>query len=146
MIYYIFTLPILSLIQFNSSEERIINYRGDDYKTTIDVESRFIGIYKGRKTGYLELKKDGTGTYKYDLFGYAPSTCKRQAITIEWGFVLDNKGEIQKRKREYGFSYTILLKSTSETTFQGCRTPVMMDYILDKNGVLNISSSDDWKR
>ncbi len=146
MIYYIFILPILSLIQFNSSEERIINYRGDDYNTTISVDSKFIGIYKGRKTGYLELKKDGTGTYKYDLFGYAPSTCKRQAITIEWGFVLDDKGEIQKRKREYGFSYTILLKSTSETTFQGCRTPVMMDYILDKNGVLNVSSSDDWKR
>ena len=137
---------IFSVFRLQTMDDRIISYRGDDYNTTISVDSKFIGIYKGRKTGYLELKKDGTGTYKYDLFGYAPSTCKRQAITIEWGFVLDDKGEIQKRKREYGFSYTILLKSTSETTFQGCRTPVMMDYILDKNGVLNVSSSDDWKR
>ncbi len=143
---YSLIFSTLLFLQFNSTEERIINYRGDDYKTTINVPTKFIGTYKGRKTGYLELKKDGTGTYKYDIFGYAPSTCKRQAITIEWGFVLDDKGEIQKRKREYGFSYTILLKSTSETSFQGCRTPVMMDYILDKNGVLNVSSSDDWKK
>ena len=141
-------LSTFSLFQslFQPNEIKIINYRGDDYKTIIDVNERFIGTYKGNKTGYLELKKDGTGTYKYDNFGYAPSTCKRQAITIEWGFVLDEKGQIQTRKRAYGLSYTILLKSTSETSFQGCRTPVMMDYILDKNGILNVSSSDDWKK
>lgn len=143
---FILIFPILSIFPANPAEVRVITYRGEEYKTTIQVEERFIGTYKGRKSGYLELRRDGTGTYKYDIFGYAPSTCKRQAITIEWGFVLDDKGEVQKRKRDYGFSYTILLKSISETSFQGCRTPVMMDYILDKKGVLNVSSSDDWKK
>ncbi len=143
---YSLILTFLTFTQSTSYQEQIINYRGDDYKTTINVATRFIGTYKGKKSGFLELRKDGTGTYKYDIFGYAPSTCKRQSISIEWGFVLNDKGEIQKRKRDYGFSYTILLKSTSETSFQGCRTPVMMDYILDKKGVLNVSSSDDWKK
>ncbi len=143
---YLTLFYIYSAFQLQANNERIISYRGDDYKTTIDVDTRFIGTYKGKKTGYLELKKDGTGIYKYDIFGYAPASCKRQTITIEWGFLLDDKGKIQKRKRDYGFSYTILLKSTSETSFQGCRTPVMMDFILDKNGVLNVSSSDDWKK
>ena len=127
-------------------DSRIISYRGDDYTTTVDVESRFIGTYRGRKVGYLKLNKDGTGIYKYDMFGLAPASCKRTPITFEWGFLTDSTNAVIKRKRSYGYSYPILLKSTSETTFQGCRTPVMMDYILDKNGVLNVSSSDDWKK
>lgn len=144
MLYII--LPFLSLFQSYITDERIINYRGEDYKTTISVEDRFIGTYKGRKSGYLVLNNDGTGTYKYDIFGLAPASCKRGTITLEWGFVVDKNGGPLKRKRDYGYSYPILLKSISETTFQGCRTPVMMDYILDKKGVLNVSSSDDWKK
>lgn len=143
---HILFIPILSLFQIQNSDERIINYRGEDYNTTISVEDRFIGTYKGRKSGFLVLNKDGTGSYKYDIFGLAPASCKRGTIVIEWGFLIDNNGEPVKRKRDYGYSYPILLKSTSETTFQGCRTPVMMDYILDKKGVLNVSSSDDWKK
>ncbi len=141
-----FILPILSILHFNSTENRIINYRGDDYNTTIAVDAKFIGTYKGRKTGYLELKRDGTGIYKYDVFGFAPASCKRQAITVEWGFLLDSLDQVVKRKRDYGYSYPILLQSTSATSFQGCRTPVIMDYILDKNGVLMVSGSDDWKK
>ncbi len=127
-----------------TNSTRIINYRGQNYTTTIAVDNKFIGTYKGRKTGYLQLNKDGTGVYKYDIFGLAPASCKRTPITFEWGFLVNDKGQQVKRKRDYGYSYPILLKATSETTFQGCRTPVMMDYILDKNGVLNVSSSDDW--
>ncbi len=148
---YILILSFLSFLQPTiiysaNSDNKTITYRGDDYNTTIAIDTRFIGTYKGRETGYLELKKDGTGTYKYDIFGFAPSSCKRQAITIEWGFLVDSLNQVVKRKRGYGYSYPILLKSTSKTTFQGCRTPVMMDYILDKNGVLMVSSSDDWKK
>ena len=143
---YLIILPLISLIQNQGLEERIISYRGDNYNTTISVENRFIGTYKGRKSGYLMLKADGTGTYKYDVFGMAPASCKRSPITFEWGFLVDSTNAVIKRIRSYGLSYPILLKSTSETTFQGCRTPVMMDYILDKKGVLNVSSSDDWKK
>jgi len=143
---YILILPILSFLQLQTTEERIIMYRGDEYQTTINIDANFIGIYKGRKTGYLQLNADGTGTYKYDVFGLAPSSCKNTPITFEWGFLLNEKGEVLKRKRDYGYSYPILLNATSETTFQGCRTPVMMDYILDKKGILNVSSSDDWKK
>jgi hypothetical protein len=143
---YVLIVPILSLFQLQNSDDRIINYRGEDYNTTILVEDRFIGTYKGRKSGYLILNQDGTGTYKYDMFGLAPSSCKRQPISFEWGFLVDSTNTVITRKRSYGLSYPILLKSTSVTTFQGCRTEVMMDYILDKKGVLNVSSSDDWKK
>lgn len=144
MLYII--LPFLSLFQLQMNDERIITYRGDEYQTTIDVAYNFLGTYKGRKSGYLVLNKDGTGIYKYDMFGLAPASCKRAPITLEWGFLLDSLDNIVKRKRDYGYSYPILLKSTSKTSFQGCRTPVMMDYILDKKGVLNVSSSNDWKK
>ncbi len=143
--YYII-LPFLLIFQTPHASNRIITYRGDDYNTTIAVESRFIGIYKGRKSGYLQLNKDGTGSYRYDMFGMAAASCKRTPITFDWGFLVDSTNTVIKRKRSYGLSYPILLKSTSKTTFQGCRTPVMMDYILDKGGVLNVSSSDDWKK
>lgn len=141
-------LLVLFLLLFPSqnTKERIIVYNGEEYKTTIDVETRFVGTYKGRKTGYLQLNPDGTGVYKYDIFGPAPSSCKRIAITLKWGFVLDENGKMVKRKRNYGYSYPILLESTSETSFQGCHTPVMMDYILDRGGTLHVSSSDDWKK
>ena len=141
-------LLIHTLLLFHSqnTDERIITYRGDDYKTTISVDNSFIGTYNGKKSGYLTLNSDGTGTYKYDVFGLAPTSCKRMAITLEWGFLVDSTKQIIKRKRAYGYSYPILFKSTSETTFQGCTSPVMMDYILDKEGVLNVSSSDDWKK
>jgi hypothetical protein len=144
---YTLLIPIFSFFQFqNTTDNRIIIYRGEEYKTTISVAQNFIGTYKGRKAGYLELKSDGTGTYKYDIFGLAPASCKRTPITFEWGFLLDENNQIVKRKRDYGYSYPILFKSTSKTTFQGCRTDVMMDYIMDKKGVLNVSSSDDWKK
>lgn len=143
---YLILFPLLSLLPLKPIEGRIINYRGEEYNTTINVTKNFIGTYKGRKSGYLVLNEDGTGTYKYDIFGLAPASCKRIPITLEWGFLVDSTNTVIKRKRSYGLSYPILLKSTSETTFQGCRTPVMMDYILDKKGVLNVSSSDDWKK
>ncbi|MCB0495819.1 MAG: hypothetical protein KDC79_06765 [Cyclobacteriaceae bacterium] len=145
MISHVILYFFLLLVPQNSGE-RIIVYNGEEYKTTIDVEPRFLGTYKGRKTGYLELNDDGTGIYKYDIFGPAPATCKRGSITFKWGFVLDENGEIVKRKRNYGFSYPVLLESTSETSFQGCHTPVMMDYILDRGETLNVSSSDDWQK
>ena len=145
---YILIITFFSFSQssFQNAEIRTINYRGDEYKTTIKIADKFIGTYKGRKSGYLVLNKDGTGAYKYDMFGMAPASCKRIPITFEWGFLVDSTNSVIKRKRSYGLSYPVLLKSTSETTFQGCRTPVMMDYILDKKGVLNVSSSDDWKK
>ena len=143
---FILLLPILSFFQIQNTNDRIITYRGEEYNTTTTVNERFIGTYKGRKSGYLKLNKDGTGTYKYDMFGMALASCKRIPIRFEWGFLIDSTNQVVKRKRDYGYSYPILLKSTSETCFQGCRTPVMMDFILDKKGVLNVSSSDDWKK
>lgn len=139
-------LYLLLILIPQNSKERIIVYNGEEYKTTIDVGTRFLGTYKGRKTGYLQLNVDGTGIYKYDIFGPAPASCKREPITFKWGFVLDEHGKIVSRKRNYGSSYPILLESTSETSFQGCHTPVMMDYILDRGETLNVSSSDDWAK
>ncbi|MEO1049539.1 MAG: hypothetical protein AAFX87_02900 [Bacteroidota bacterium] len=126
---------------------RIINYNGKDVRTTYSVDSAFLGTYKGRKSGYLKLNEDGTGEYRYDIFGPAPVDCLKQSITIEWGFLLDENNKVVKFKRGYGFSYPILYKSTGSTKFQGCREEVMLDFILETDkGALKISSSDDWKK
>lgn len=137
---------LIVFLSFGSNDKtRTITYNGKEVKTTYAVEDKFIGIYKGRKDGYLQLNADGTGTYNYDVFGFAPASCKKGPIAVEWGFLLDEKNQIVSFPREYGKSYPILLKSTSETQFQGCRTQVMLDFIMEyKNGELGISSSDDW--
>ena len=138
-------LLFLSMAFFYSDKVRMIEYNGKEVKTTFDVDGKFIGTYEGRKTGSLVLNEDGTGQYTYDVFGFAPASCKKGAIELHWGFILEEHGEVVSFKREYGLSYPILLKSTGETQFQGCRTQVMLDFIMEyKDGKLGISSSDDW--
>lgn len=149
MIAIFFTLLSVFSLTGNTTEgekDRIIVYNGTEIKTTFAVPAEFIGIYEGRKTGFLELNSDGTGVYKYDIFGMAPPSCERKPIDLRWGFILNKEGEIIKNKRDYGFSYPILLESTGSNSFQGCRTPVMKDFILQRGKVLHVSSSDDWKK
>ncbi len=129
-----------------NDKERILIYREQAYHTTFAVPASFIGTYKGRKSGYLQLNADGTGTYKYDIFGYAPASCERQPVAFIWGFILDKEGKITRKTRDYGYSYPVLLQSTGRTGFQGCRTKVMQDFILDKGATLHVSSSDDWQK
>ncbi len=125
-------------------EIREMQYEGKTYETTYNIE-QFNGRYSGSKSGYLQLNEDGTGVYVYDVFGVAPSDCKRGPIELEYGFPVDEKNEPVKMEREYGYSYPIILKSTGETSFQGCRTEVMLDFILEKkDGNLHVSSSDNW--
>ena len=138
-------ISILSLFLALNDDVREMEYNGSTVTTTYGVDAKFYGTYKGRKSGFLTLKNDGTGTYAYDVFGFAPATCKKQPITIEWGFLLDENNKVVSFSREYGQSYPILLKSTGETKFQGCQKEVMLDFIMVyKNGQLGVSSSDDW--
>ena len=137
---------LLPLLFSNVDDERTIEYQGDMYETTFDVPDKFIGTYQGEKSGYVTFSADGTGEYKYDIFGYAPASCERNTITFEWGFILDDKGAITKNSRGYGSSYPLLLRSTGDTSFQGCRSQVMLDYILEKEDGLHVSSSDDWRK
>ncbi len=91
------------------------------------------------------LNEDGSGLYKYDIFGFAPKSCKNQPIQIEWGFLLNKEGGMVKLDREYGYSYPVLLRSVGTTSFQGCREPVLLDFLLEyKDGSLGVSSSDNW--
>jgi hypothetical protein len=136
---------ILLVLLFSSEKTRYFQYNGSKVNTTFDVDAKFYGTYKGRKTGYLTLNNDGTGIYNYDVFGFAPVSCKKGAIDIEWGFLLKDDGSIVTFNREYGKSHPILLKSTSETKFQGCKTEILLDFIMEyKDGKLGVSSSDDW--
>ena len=142
---------LISLLLFFQTDEdpqfRIIRYNGSDVKTTWKVDDRFYGKYEGSKSGFLELKKDGSGGYKYDVFGFAKPGCKKGVIEMEWGFLVDGDGDLVKFEREYGYSYPILLRSKSEDrSFKGCREQVMLDFIFDKSGVLGVSSSDDWEK
>lgn len=126
---------------------RYITYRNQEVKTTFDTSAKFIGEYKGKKSGYLILNEDGSGIYNYDIFGFAPESCKKQPITVEWGFMLDENDKILKFEREYGYSYPVLLKSTGTISFKGCRDQVLLDFIMEyKDGSLGVSSSDDWKK
>lgn len=124
---------------------RTIYYNGQSVKTTFAVPEQFYGTYAGAKSGYLTLNADGTGMYSYDVFGFAASDCKKDIIKLEWGFLLNEKNEIVSFEREYGLSYPVLMQSTSATSFQGCRKPVMLDFIMVyKDGKIGVSSSDDW--
>lgn len=145
-VLFSFFLGVLPLIPKQEAKERIIIYNDTKYQTTFDVSAEFYGEYKGRKTGHLILRKDGTGEYKYDIFGLAPTSCKRGPIQFIWGFIVNEKGDIVRNERAYGFSYPVLLKSSGENSFQGCRTEVMMDFILRKGEKLQVSSSDDWEK
>lgn len=134
-------------LSVNGENTKVIRYNGSDVKTTHEVPDQFYGLYKGRKTGYLNLNNDGTGKYNYDVFGFAPKTCKKDIIDMEWGFLLDDKNNIVSFKREYGESFPILMQSTGSTKFQGCRTEVLLDFIMVyKDGKIGVSSSDNWVR
>jgi len=129
-----------------SDHIRTMDYEGKSYRTRFNVES-FNGTYKGNKDGYLRLNADGTGTYAYDIFGLAPADCKKGPIQFNYGFLIDDKDSLVRMERDYGYSYPILLQSTGETSFQGCRTPVLLDFLMVyKDGSIGVSSSDDWVR
>ena len=135
------------LLAFINLEIRVIEYNGQEVRTTFTTPSKFYGLYKGRKEGFLTLNSDGTGQYQYDVFGFAPKDCKADIIDIEWGFIVDENDSVVSFSREYGRSYPLLMKSTGTTQFQGCRTAVMLDFIMEyKDGSLGVSSSDDWKK
>ena len=127
-------------------KDRVIIYNEAEHKTTFAVPEEFIGTYEGRKAGFLKLNADGTGEYKYDVFGFAPPSCERKPITLIWGFILDKEGNLVKNKRDYGFSYPILLESTGTNSFQGCRRLVLKEFILIRGKTLHVSSSDDWTK
>ncbi|MEM1002295.1 MAG: hypothetical protein AAF149_01335 [Bacteroidota bacterium] len=132
---------------FATNDVRNILYNGKQVRTTFTAKDKFYGIYSGKKKGYLKLNKDGTGEYKYDVFGFASEDCKADVIAIEWGFIVNESDEIVSFIREYGQSYPVLLSSTSNTKFQGCRREVILDFIMEySDGSLGVSSSDDWKK
>ena len=123
---------------------RMMDYNGKSYRTTYNL-AQFNGVYKGSKDGYLELKADGTGTYVYDIFGMAQPDCAKEPIQFQYGFLLDEKDSVVRMKREYGYSYPFLMGASGNTSFQGCRTLVMLDFLLVyEDGTIGVSSSDDW--
>ena len=144
--YILYSLALL--LQDNPDRKiRHFTYNGSEVKTTFSIDSQFYGNYSGSNKGYLLLKEDGTGEYLYDNFGFAPADCPKDTIKMEWGFILDDNDEIVKFKREYGFSYPVLYRSTNKSSWQGCSKKVFLDYILAyRNGQLTVSSSDDWVR
>ena len=131
----------------NSDEIRMLTLNEKEVKTTFKVDKKFYGLYKGRKSGYLKLNEDGTGSYLYDYQAFLPDNCEEGEIPFEWGFVIDEKGEVVKFERSYGYSYPIIYSCSGINSFQGCRVTSMVDYILVyKNGNITVSSSDDWKK
>jgi len=126
---------------------RVFEIEGEQIRVTYDVDEMFFGLYEGRKSGYLSLNKDGTGEYKYDIFGISRSDCKEDVILFEWGVPVDRNNEKVKFKKPYGYSYPVIFKCIGETCFQGCSKQYIIEFILDKNdGKLHVSSSDDWQK
>jgi hypothetical protein len=138
-------LLLFAVIFLSDDSFRLIEYNGSSVKTIFEVDEKFYGIYKGRKKGYLQLNQDGSGVYNYDVYGFAPVSCEKKPIQLEWGFLVKDEDHIVSFKREYGQSYPILLKSVSDIKFQGCQTEVLLDFIMEyKDGKMGVSSSDDW--
>ncbi len=125
---------------------RDLTHNGAKVRTTYNVEHKFYGKYVGSKSGFLLLKDDGSGSYRYDYPGISPD-CPGAQIEFSWGFIVDEGGEVVKFKRSYGYSYPIIYNCTSKNTFQGCTKPTMVDYILVyDDGTITVSSSDDWEK
>jgi hypothetical protein len=148
---------LILIIEFGSfpgyidtrDKEKIRDFwiNGEKIRVTNEADEMFLGKYKGAKSGYLSLREDGTGEYKYDIFVVAGNECKEGIIQIEWGFPLDKDNKKVKFKKPYGYSYPIIFKCTGDVCFQGCSKEYIIDFILDKNdGKLHVSSSDDWKK
>ena len=151
IIYVILIVEFVGFLHFFNLEKKdnIKDFwiNGEKVRVTNDADEMFLGMYKGQKSGYLSLKEDGTGEYKYDIFGIAEEGCKEGVIQLEWGFPLDKDNKKVRFKKPYGFSYPIIFKCTGDVCFQGCSKQYIIDFILDKNdGKLHVSSSDDWKK
>ena len=146
LIFAVWNVFLFQYLPDLTEKDRTIKYGNTEYTTTYDVDKMFLGVYSGRKSGFLQLNRDGTGEYKYDVFGFARADCSRTAIKFIWGFIVDEDHHLIKNKRSYGSSYQILLESTGNNSFQGCRTVVLKDFILDRGSSLHVSSSDDWKK
>jgi hypothetical protein len=143
------TLILLTgLISFQSGGIRVLNIDNQQVRTTFRVDSRFLGIYRGKRQGYLELRPDGSGTYRYDdaaVPGFRD--CSPGEISLFWGFILTEDGEPLRFERPYGFSYPIVYIATEGQLFQGCSRTALIDYLLEyRNGSITVSSSDDWVR
>ena len=141
----------LFLLAFKSQDsnhkERMLAHNEKQIKTTFEVEDKFFGTYKGRKGGFLKLNSDGTGSYKYDYQAFLPENCEGGEIDFNWGFIVDDSGELLRFERSYGYSYPILYSCIGANSFQGCTKTSLVDYILVyKDGTITVSSSDDWKK
>ncbi len=144
----VFILMVLSVLMQVQAEMNVrqLDYNGTRINTTYDIDEVFYGRYEGRKAGYLQLNKDGSGTYKYDYSGLSKS-CQGELIEFNWGFVLDENNEIIKAERPYGYSYPIVYNCSGDNSFRNCTEKIMVDYILVyKDGTITVSSSDDWKK
>jgi len=149
--YFILIVDLGGFLNFFSGESKEYNkdfwIEGEKIRVTCEADEMFFGLYKGAKKGYLSLNKDGTGEYKYDIFGIAKNGCKEDVIRFEWGFPLDKNNKKVMFKKPYGYSYPIIFKCTGDVCFQGCSKQYIIDFILDKNdGKLHVSSSDDWEK
>ena len=126
---------------------KIFRIDNREIRVTSEVDEIFYGLYKGKKSGYLLLNRDGTGEYKYDIFGIASPGCREGVITFDWGCPVDGNDNNVKFRKTYGFSYPVIFKCSGDICFQGCTREYIVDFILDKNdGKLLVSSSDDWEK
>ena len=144
---YILILILNSYFIPSDLPVKFFNINGRQVKVTHQVDKKFLGTYSGSKGGYLILKEDGTGEYFYDEQGIFMKNCNSDIIKFEWGFIVDDRGEIVRFERDYGYSYPVIYLSTHELSFRDCSKSFMVDYILDKkNGIITISSSSDWEK
>jgi hypothetical protein len=137
----------LLLKSVDDQKVRYITFRDQEVKTTFMADQKYYGIYKGNKRGFLSLEPDGRGEYLYDIFGFAPSSCKPDTIHFNYGFLLNDNDEIVRFEREYGYSIPILYEVTGSTSFQGCSKQVFLDYLMEyPDGTIGVSSSDNWTK
>lgn len=144
-VFGIICLFIWFLTEPNTKNRRL-EYNGSTVMTTFEIDNKFYGKYMGRKSGFLQLNRDGNGIYRYDYPEMSPA-CYGENIEFIWGFIVDENGETVRFKRSYGYSYPIVYNCSGENAFQGCSKRAMVDYVLEyDDGTITISSSDDWEK
>ena len=142
VLHLLFFGPALHRLEDTS---RTLLFNGLEVKTTYKVDPKFIGKYSGAKSGYLILKENGSGSYRHDYYVQSGNPCAAGTVEMEWGFLVDEDGDIVRFERPYGFSYPLIYMSTGDISFQACTKKSMIDYLLVyKDGTITVSSSDDW--
>lgn len=125
--------------------------RGDSmyYQRNIPENLKSLtGTYGTSKTsdGYLILKEDGKGVYRYPASGFAVKNCPVSDIeVIAWGIRCDINGVILPKKYNENEYYSIVLVA-NEKRFEACNSNAKEVSAFFINGKIIMGLDTQWEK